>query len=95
MNIDRLATPAALLSGLLLAGCASTYSASAGVIDQEAFGEANRQTFSAMVVNPNPVYTEPMETSAEHAADAAERYRSGNVLEPEAEDTTSIASGGG
>lgn len=95
MNINRLAAPPILLSGLLLTGCASTYSASTGVIDQEAFGEANRQTFSAMVVNPNPVYTEPMETSAEHAADAAERYRNGTVLEPEAQDTTSIASGGG
>lgn len=95
MNTKHFAAPAALLSGLLLAGCASTYSASTGMIDQEAFGEANRQTFGAMVVNPDPVYTEPMETSAERAAAAVERYRDGNVIEPEAEDTTSLGSGGG
>jgi hypothetical protein len=84
-----------LLACGLLAGCASTHSTSSGLIDPEDFGEANRQTFGAMVVNPDPVYTEPMETSAESAAAAAERVRNRTVIQPEAEDTTSVSGGGG
>lgn len=87
MNTKRLAI---LAPAILLAGCASYYSASSGMLDEADFGEANRQTYAAMVVNPDPVYTEPMVTSAESAADAAERYRNGAVLQPQAEDTTSI-----
>ena len=78
-----------------LAGCASTYSAQSGFIDPEDFGEANRQTYAAMIVNPDPVYTEPMESSAQSAADAVERVRERNVLTTEAEDTTSLSGGGG
>lgn len=81
---------AALALGTCLAGCASYYSPAAGVIDPEDFGEANRQTFTAMVVNPDPVYTEPMVTSAEQSSDAAQRYRDGQVIQPQGEDTTSI-----
>lgn len=79
----------------VLAGCASTYSAEVGMIDEADFGEANRQTFGAMVVDPDPQYDGPMETSAESAADAAERVRTRTVVQPEAEDTTSTNSGGG
>lgn len=80
---------------LLLPGCASTYSHEMGAIDSEDFGEANRQTFGAMVVNPEPEYDEPMETSAESAAAAAERVRNREVIQPEAEDTTQVGGGGG
>ena len=41
------------------------------------------ETYAAMIVNPDPQYLEPMSTSAEHAADAAERYRTDTVKQPE------------
>ncbi|HSG55026.1 MAG TPA: hypothetical protein VLA45_06185 [Paracoccaceae bacterium] len=84
MSSDRLMRPALLLAApLLLAGCAATHSASVGEIDPADFGEANRQTYAAMIINPDPQYSEPMSTSAEHAADAAERYRTDSVKQPE------------
>lgn len=78
-----------------LGGCASTYSANEGFIDQADFGEANRQTFAAMVVNPDPEYTEPLEGDAQAAADAAERVRERQVVQPRGEDTTQSGGGGG
>ena len=39
------------------------------------FGEANRQTMMAQVVNPEPVYDAPMEASGDKAVAAIERYR--------------------
>ncbi len=58
------------------------------------FGEANRQTMMAQVVNPEPVYVDPMTTSGEHAADAIERYRNNDVPDPTGESTTSGVTGG-
>lgn len=88
MNSDRLINRLRGLSiavaTLTLGACASTHSASTGPIDSADFGEANRQTYAAMIINPDPNYSEPMRTSAEHAADAAERYREGEVKQPEA-----------
>jgi hypothetical protein len=86
---SRLAIPLALASSLALAGCASTHTGMLEPIDPADFGEANRQTYAAMVVDPDPQYDEPMATSAEHAADAAERYREGAVKQPESESTGS------
>ncbi len=93
MNIKNLGLLGAAAIGLT--GCASTYSASVGEIDPADFGEANRQTFAAMIVNPDPQYEEPMETSAESAAEAAKRVRERQVVQPEAEDTTSAPGSGG
>ena len=53
-----------------------------------AFGEANRQTMMAQVVNPDPVYEDEMTTSGEHAAQAVERYRTDTVKQPEGISTT-------
>lgn len=53
-----------------------------------AFGEANRQTMMAQVVNPDPVYEGEMTTSGDHAAQAVERYRTDSVKEPETISTT-------
>ena len=53
------------------------------------FGEANRATFAAMVVNPDPQYDTPIPaTSAQHAAAAIERYRNDEVKQPERVSTT-------
>jgi hypothetical protein len=87
--------PAALAASLALSGCASTYSPAVGEIDPADFGEANRQTYAAMIIDPDPQYDGPLEGSAEHAADAIERYREGNVEQPESVSTTSGSGGGG
>ena len=59
------------------------------------FGEANRQTMMAQVVNPAPYYEDlNPPTSGEHAAQAVERYRNDQVKQPESVDTSSAAGGG-
>ena len=85
----------ALLGALALGGCAQHYSTAAGEIDAAEFGEANRQTYAAMIIDPDPQYDEPLPTSAEHAADAIERYRNDQVKQPETIRTTAGVSGGG
>ena len=89
MSSKRYATVA--LAAALLGGCASTYSPNVGIIDPADFGEANRQTYAAMVVDPDPQYEGEIETSADHAAYAVERYRQDNVKQP---DTIRSTSGG-
>ena len=91
MNIDRL-TWLALAALPLLAGCA----ADDGIASASAFGEANRQTFAAQIVDPNPQYEflDP-ETSGDHAAQAIDRYRKGTVKQPERVRSTSGGAGKG
>ena len=86
---------------ILVLGCAAT--ACTTVADKEfvgfqdpGFGEANRATFAAMVINPDPQYDNPIPlTSAEHAAQAIERYRNDNVKQPDRLNTQNINGGGG
>ena len=85
----------ALLGALSLVGCAQHYSAAVGEIDAADFGEANRQTYAAMVIDPDPQYAEPLATSAEHAADAIERYRDDAVKQPERTSSTEGSGSGG
>jgi hypothetical protein len=61
------------------------------------FGEANRQTMMAQVIDPDPHYdTAVPESSADHAADAVERYRTDKVKQPERVKTSkSLTTGGG
>lgn len=79
----------ALAVSPLLAGCATYNSVAAGELDPEDFGEANRQTYAAMIVNPDPQYDTELEGNGEQAANAAERYREGQVKRPERVSTTS------
>ena len=59
------------------------------------FGDANRATFAAMVINPDPRYDTPIPTtSAEHAAQAIDRYRKDQVKQPDRINTTSVSGGG-
>ena len=90
MNSDRF-NRIGLVSGLavvaLLAGCTGDL-ASTGK-PASAFGEANRQTMMAQVVNPEPEYeTLIPPTSALKAAQAADRYAGGSVKQPERTSTT-------
>ncbi len=93
MRIDRLRLLAALTALPLLAGCQEGFG---DVKSASAFGEANRQTMMAQVVNPDPQYEylDPA-TSGEHAAQAIERYRKGAVKQPERVTSTQISGGGG
>nr|WP_298897289.1 hypothetical protein [uncultured Altererythrobacter sp.] len=87
----------------LALAAAFTVSACATVEDQEwigyqdpGFGEANRATYAAMVVNPDPQYDTPIPaTSAEKAAQAIERYRNDQVKQPERTSTTEGSGGSG
>jgi hypothetical protein len=93
MNFDPIRRAACLAVLPLLASCASVPSVFEEPGDA-AFGEANRQTMMAQVINPDPVYDGPMITSGDHAADAIERYRNDAVKEPETISTTSAVGGG-
>jgi hypothetical protein len=93
MSTDQARRVACLALLPLAAGCASVPS----ILEQSsdaAFGEANRQTMMAQVIDPDPVYEEPMVGSGEHAATAVERYRTDSVKEPESISTTSGSGGG-
>jgi hypothetical protein len=87
MNTDRARRIACLTLLPFAAGCASIPSIYEDPDDAK-FGEANRQTMMAQVIDPDPIYDEPMVGSGEHAADAVERYREGTVKEPESIRTT-------
>lgn len=95
MRVAGVAKGAGLAAALglagLLAGCED-----GGIKSASAFGEANRQTMMAQVVDPDPQYEflDPA-TSGEHAAQAIDRYRKGAVKQPEKVTSTQISSGSG
>ncbi|GMN01861.1 hypothetical protein [Erythrobacter sp. MTPC3] len=77
-----------------LAGCSVSDKEFLGYQDPT-FGEANRATMAAQVINPNPEYdTLVPETSANNAVQAIDRYRDGTVEQPERQSTTDPVSGG-
>lgn len=78
---------------VLLTGCATTGAGNLPYMGgPDNFGEANKQTFAAMVVDPDPVYDEPVpETHAEHAGQAVERYRTDKVKMPDRVKTNKAA----
>lgn len=81
MTIDRKAI-LALAALPLVAGC--TQGLMTGNEPVAEFGEANRQTMLAQVIDPEPEYDTALhESSADHAADAIERYVNDAVKQPE------------
>ena len=56
------------------------------------FGDANRQTMMAQVIDPDPQYDGPMATSAEHAAQAVDRYKRDQVKQPDKVRSTEVSS---
>ncbi|HYD08317.1 MAG TPA: hypothetical protein VEC60_21470 [Reyranella sp.] len=76
-------TPILLAAGAsLLAACSTT--SRTGRIEDTTFGDANKATFAAQVVDPDPQYEylDPA-TSGEHSGQAIERYRKDAVKRPE------------
>ncbi len=80
MTSRLLATlPAIALALPALAACEHAYPGPAA----SEFGDANRATMAAQVVDPDPQYdTLNPPTSGEHAGQAAERYRTDKVKQP-------------
>ncbi len=93
----KLKTGIALAFAMSLSACATTEFQEWSGYQDPGFGEANRATYAAMVVNPDPQYdTAIPATSAEKAAQAIERYRNDQVKAPERISTTeSVGQGGG
>jgi hypothetical protein len=84
MSIDpvRRAALAAIAALPLLSACEHDMAGIGG--PASTFGEANRQTMMAQVVDPDPEYEfRDPDTSAQHAADAVERYRRDEVKQPD------------
>ena len=93
MAINRTAVPLALGLLVSLAGCTSSGELKLGAKDN--WGEANRQTFAAQIINPSPEYTEPFApSSGAQAAKAIERYRTDKVKQPERQSLSDIGKGG-
>lgn len=95
MPTKRQAIAAALVGTACLCACAAdgTLPYQGG---PDTFGEANRQTMLAQVIDPDPQYDYAVpETSAEHAGQAVERYRSDKVKKPDTMRTSNTAIGGG
>lgn len=96
MNIERLRWIGAMaLAGsaaLLLTGCETGINAPPGAAS---FGEPNRQTMMAQVIDPDPQYDEPLASSGEHAAQAIERYRTDKVKQPPKTTSTRVSGSSG
>lgn len=93
MRTDRLRLIAVALATSALGGCATDGQSAFGA--DNSWGEANRQTFAAQVIDPAPQYDYAVpETSGDHAAKAIERYRTDKVKTPERIKTSNVGSGG-
>lgn len=85
MNIDARIV-AMTAAAALAAGCTPT---------DATLGNAVRSTMAAQVVNPEPVYDDPIPTTdAAKAAAAVDRYRSDQVKQPDTIRTTAGESSG-
>jgi hypothetical protein len=90
MNSDLARTTVAAALVLILGGCATN-----AITEQPGdsrFGDANRQTMMAQVINPDPVYSEAGQSSGAHAADAIDRYLTDKVKQPDTIRTTNTNS---
>jgi hypothetical protein len=95
MPIDFGRLAAALGLAVLLSGCVAGGKGSLKSIPDN-FGEANRQTMMAQVIDPNPEYdTAVPVSSGEHAGQAIERYRKDQVKKPERSKTSNVGQSSG
>lgn len=89
MTIDRTRLALAAIAALAATACTNRD----GRMDLESadhsWGDANRMTMAAQVIDPSPEYDTPIPpTSAVNAARAADAYREGRVEQPERVSTT-------
>jgi hypothetical protein len=82
----------ALGGATLLSGCEHVMGEPANAMK---FGEPNRVTMMAQVVDPDPQYDEPMAGSGSSAAQAIDRYNKDAVKKPERVSSTQAKGGGG
>lgn len=79
----------------LAGGCVGD---NAGMKSASSFGEANRQTMAAQIIDPDPVYESDVPPGrGDHAGQAVERYRTDKIKQPKRQSSTSTGgnSGGG
>ena len=89
MTIDRKRMAAAGLAALILGGCTNNDGRFDLTQGDPTWGEANRATMAAQVVDPSPEYENPIPpTSASNAVRAADAYRAGTVEQVERISTT-------
>jgi type IV pilus biogenesis protein CpaD/CtpE len=93
----RLFIPVAVAALAALSGCATDGpNGMAYMGGPDNFGEANRQTYAAQIIDPAPVYdTAVAESSGDHAAQAIDRYRTDKVKKPERINTSNVKTSGG
>ena len=93
MPIDRASRVMLAAGVLLLAGCTDERPSPFKPVDN--FGEANRQTLAAQIIDPNPVYDSAMaESSGDHTAQAIGRYRTDKVKQPDRVQTSNTVTTG-
>ena len=82
MKCDRILL-SAIGTAMLLGGCSVSEKELVG-FQEPGWGEANRQTLAAQVIDPDPQYdTAIPPTSAKSAVDAVERHANGAVEQPD------------
>ncbi|MFM5885215.1 MAG: hypothetical protein ACKOQ3_07825 [Novosphingobium sp.] len=80
-------------AAMALAGCATD---GAGMKMADNWGEANRQTMAAQIIDPDPQYDTALPaTSGDKVAKSVDRYNKDQVKRPEKVRTTNVGSGGG
>lgn len=94
MPIETGQAAAAVLMLVFVSGCAST-NGQVQSAKQDNWGEANRQTMAAQIIDPAPVYEDATAaTSGTQVAAAIERVRTDQVKKPERVKTSAIATTG-
>ncbi len=96
MTIERKHILIAGVAALATSACTNTDGRVDLTQGDPSWGEANRATMAAQVVDPSPEYENPIPpTSASNAVRAADAYRAGEVEEVETISTTESISDGG
>lgn len=93
--VSELARRACQLSLFGLAACTGSDGSILAANRPDNFGEANRQTFAAQVIDPAPAYDELyLGENGDKAAQAIERYRTDKVKKPEGQGLSQIGKSG-
>lgn len=94
MPIEPVQFAIAILMTVFIAGCAST-DGGVRTARQDNWGEANRQTMAAQIIDPSADYGDvAMTTSGDQVAAALNRYRTDAVKKPERVKTSRSATSG-